>query len=99
LAVGAFQDRRFRLQVASQLWSACSGIIGPKQVTEIADSVDEEIGGHQGGDGLELIRAKIRSRGYQGADVHRIAVLVSMVLIDRVNAEIASIRAKHRDGA
>jgi hypothetical protein len=90
--MGAFQDRRFRFQVASELWRACSGIISPEQVTEIADRVDEELNGH--GDGLELIRAKIRSRGYHGADVHRIAVLVSMVLIDRGNAELARIRAQ-----
>jgi hypothetical protein len=39
----------------------------------------------------------IARRSYTGIDVHRIAVLIAMVLIDRVNAELASLKAERRD--
>jgi hypothetical protein len=63
-----------------------------EQIVEIADSVEHELSGH--GDGLALIHAIIGRHGYTGKQVHKIAVLVSMILIDRVNAELARLRAQ-----
>jgi hypothetical protein len=90
--MGAFQNRRFRFQVADKLWRECAGLITPEQIVEIADSVEHELSGH--GDGLALIHAIIGRHGYTGKQVHKIAVLVSMILIDRVNAELARLRAQ-----
>jgi hypothetical protein len=67
--MGAFQDRRFRLHVANELWRLCAGIISPEEVTEIANTVDAELNGHA--DGLALIHTVIARRGYTGKDVHR----------------------------
>jgi hypothetical protein len=86
---------KVRLHVANELWRLCAGIISPGEVTEIANSVENELGRHA--DRLALIHTIIARRGYTGSDVHRIAVLVSMVLIDRVNPELGSLKAERHD--
>jgi hypothetical protein len=90
--IGAFQDRRFRFQIANELWRECAGFIAPSEVVEIANEVDGELSGH--GDGLALINATVARHGHSGARMHKISVLVSMVLIDRVNAELARVRTQ-----
>jgi hypothetical protein len=45
----AFQNRRFRFQVADKLWRECAGLVTPEQIVEIADSVEEELSGHRDG--------------------------------------------------
>jgi hypothetical protein len=93
--MGAFQNRRFRFQVADKLWRECAGLVTPEQIVEIADSVEEELSGHR--DGLALIHSTVARRGFTGKQVHQISVLVSMLLIDRVNIELASLKAERRD--
>jgi hypothetical protein len=90
--MGAFQNRRFRFQVADKLWRECAGFITPEQIVEIADNVEDELLGHQ--DGLALIHDIVARRGHTGARMHQVTVLVSMILIDRVNAELAGLRAQ-----
>ena len=88
--MGAFQNRKFRFHVTEVLWRECAGFITPEQIVEIANSVEEELKGHR--DGLALIHDIIARRGHTGARMHQVTVLVSMILIDRVNAELAAFR-------
>jgi hypothetical protein len=89
-------DRRFRFQVAAELWSACGEAIAPNTVLAIASRVNDEL--VVGDDVREVVRREVEDAGVPEHLVPKVATLVLWVMRDRADAELAAIRSSRRIG-
>jgi hypothetical protein len=86
----SIDDRRFRFQVAAELWSACGDVIAPNTVLAIATRIYNELDDY--GDASEVVRREVEAANVPAALVPKVSSLILMVMKDRADAELAALR-------